>query len=294
MPFVLSTEGYGQREAALRYKCRTEDRTAEGGEDYRERTGMVIVVASSSMRGIPVVIFEDDIEEGKERFVLVLYDREVRNEFPGDNRWRSSSSPIRGRPSASTWGSLSISEPVVCWCVDVWTRRRVDPSTRGPVDVWTCRRVDLPTCGPVTCGPVDPADLSPGGLVDVRTCRRADLPTCGLVAVRTCRRADLSTCGLVDARTCRRADLSACGPADMRTCRHGGPADMWARRHVDPPTCGPADSWARRPADSSTRGPVDSWTGRPVHHSSPLRARGPICELRRVSAGESSSGGCAW
>ena len=53
---------------------------------------MVTFVAPSSMRGIPVVTLEDDIEEGKERFVLVLYDREVRNEFPGDNRWRSSSS----------------------------------------------------------------------------------------------------------------------------------------------------------------------------------------------------------
>ena len=98
MTFVITTEGYGQREAALRYKYRTEDRTAEGGEDYRDRTGMVTFVASSSMRGIPAVTLEDDIEEGKERFVLVLYDREVRNQFPGDNRWRSSSS---GYPRAT-------------------------------------------------------------------------------------------------------------------------------------------------------------------------------------------------
>ena len=89
--FVISTSGYPQRQARLRYKYRTKDRSAEAGEDYKERTGTVTFVAGSSLRGIPVVTLADDIVEGNERFVFELYDRQVKNEFPGDTRWRSSS-----------------------------------------------------------------------------------------------------------------------------------------------------------------------------------------------------------
>ena len=87
---------------AMRYKYRTQDVTADAGDDYLAATGRVTFSSGETEKKVTVTTIDDDDDEFLETFKLKLYDQEVNGLYRGVTGWTDSTIVITGMPMNMT------------------------------------------------------------------------------------------------------------------------------------------------------------------------------------------------